>query len=69
MSRLVLANARIFEGTGREPFGGEVLVEDTRIAAVTAGRPGPRPEGARDNSSPTVAGGGEGCAGPALDAA
>ncbi|HEY5725510.1 MAG TPA: amidohydrolase family protein [Methylomirabilota bacterium] len=44
---LVIANARIFDGTGREPFGGEVLVEDSRIAAVTAGRPGPRPEGAR----------------------
>lgn len=44
---LVIANARIFDGTGREPFGGEVLVEDSRIAAVTAGHPGPRPEGAR----------------------
>jgi imidazolonepropionase-like amidohydrolase len=44
---LVIANARIFDGTGGEPFGGEVLVEDSRIAAVTAGRPGPRPEGAR----------------------
>ena len=44
---LVIANARIFDGTGREPFGGEVLVEGARIAAVTAGGPGPRPEGAR----------------------
>ena len=47
MSALVIANARIFDGTGREPFGGEVWVEGNRIAAVTAGRPGPRPEGAR----------------------
>ena len=46
MSALVVANARIFDGTGREPFGGEVLVEGPRIVAVTAGRPGPRPEGA-----------------------
>jgi len=47
MSALVIANARIFDGTGREPFGGEVRVDGNRIAAVTAGRPGPRPEGAR----------------------
>jgi imidazolonepropionase-like amidohydrolase len=47
MTAHVIANARILDGTGREPFAGEVLVEGPRIAAVTAGRPGPRPEGAR----------------------
>ena len=31
---MFFANARVFDGTGRAPFGGEVLVKDNRIAAV-----------------------------------
>ena len=43
MSAWVIGNARILDGTGREPFAGEVLVEGDRIVAVTPGGPGPRP--------------------------
>ena len=45
MSAYVISNARIFDGTGREPFAGEVVTEGNRITAVTAGH-GPRPDGA-----------------------
>ena len=31
---MLFANARVFDGTGRAPFRGEVLVKDNRIAAV-----------------------------------
>src|SRR5438132_7209630 len=31
---MFFANARVFDGTGRASFGGEVLVKDNRIAAV-----------------------------------
>ena len=41
MGRHLITNVRIFDGTGREPFAGEVLVDDRRIAAVDA--PGARP--------------------------
>ena len=46
MSACVIANATVLDGSGREPFKGEVLVEGNRIVAVTAGTRGPRPEGA-----------------------
>jgi imidazolonepropionase-like amidohydrolase len=46
MSAHVITNVRILDGTGRTPFPGEVLVEGTRITAVTAGAPGPCPESA-----------------------
>ncbi|MBM3217260.1 MAG: amidohydrolase family protein [Candidatus Rokubacteria bacterium] len=36
MSAYRITNVRIFDGTGREPFAGEVLVDGPRIAAVTA---------------------------------
>jgi imidazolonepropionase-like amidohydrolase len=37
MATLQITNARILDGTGREPFSGAVRVEDNRIAAVTPG--------------------------------
>jgi imidazolonepropionase-like amidohydrolase len=43
MSAYVITNARIFDGTGREPFTGEVVVEANRITSVGTGR---RPDGA-----------------------
>ena len=42
MSAWVITNARIFDGTGREPFAGDVVVEGNRITSVG----GPAPEGA-----------------------
>jgi imidazolonepropionase-like amidohydrolase len=33
----IITNARIFDGTGREPFTGDVVVEGNRIASVSAG--------------------------------
>ncbi len=38
MSRIVIANARVFDATGANPFAGDVLVEAGRIAAVTPAR-------------------------------
>jgi imidazolonepropionase-like amidohydrolase len=55
MTAHVITNVKIFDGTGREPFAGEVLVDANRIASVTATidgeavKPrskGPRPDGA-----------------------
>ncbi len=46
MGAYVMTNVRILDGTGGAPFPGEVLVEGTRITAVTAGAAGPRPAGA-----------------------
>jgi len=43
MTATVIANVGIFDGTGREPFDGEVLVSGNRISGVTSGGPGPRP--------------------------
>ncbi|GIX29700.1 MAG: Xaa-Pro dipeptidase [Porticoccaceae bacterium] len=34
MSKILIQNARIFDGTGRPPFTGDLLVEGERIAAV-----------------------------------
>jgi imidazolonepropionase-like amidohydrolase len=46
MGSHVITNVKILDGTGREPFAGEVRVEGNRIATVTAhGREG-RPAGA-----------------------
>ena len=42
MSPYVITNARIFDGTGREPFAGDVVVEGNRITSVG----GAIPEGA-----------------------
>ncbi len=36
----LFTNARIFDGSGRAPFPGQVLVEKNRIATVTDGSPG-----------------------------
>lgn len=46
MDRTLTANTRIFDGSGAEPFPGDVLVEGPRIAAVGRGG-GLRREGAR----------------------
>ena len=46
MSATVITNVKILDGTGREPFAGEVLVTANRIAAVTTGGQGPRPKDA-----------------------
>ena len=46
MAQLVIANVKIFDGTGREPFHGEVIVDGPRISSVTAGPAGTRPPGA-----------------------
>ncbi|MBP5333363.1 MAG: dihydroorotase, partial [Bacteroidales bacterium] len=35
--RTLLKNGKIYDGTGAEPFAGDVLVEDERIAAVGSG--------------------------------
>jgi imidazolonepropionase-like amidohydrolase len=35
MSAYAITNVRIFDGTGRQPFAGEVVVEGNRITAVT----------------------------------
>ena len=43
MAKYWITNVRILDGTGREPFAGELLVEEQRIAAVTVGTAGPRP--------------------------
>lgn len=37
MAETLFINARIFDGTGREPYLGEVRVDDERIAAVAEG--------------------------------
>src|SRR4051812_28798922 len=40
MSTHVITNVKIFDGTGREPFAGDVLIKANRIAAVgTVERP------------------------------
>lgn len=41
MSRLLFTNASIFDGTGRAPFSGQVLVSGNRIEAVNEGDPAP----------------------------
>jgi imidazolonepropionase-like amidohydrolase len=46
MAVYVITNVTIFDGTGAEPFAGEVLVDGPRITAVTASGRGPRPDGA-----------------------
>jgi imidazolonepropionase-like amidohydrolase len=46
MAGHVITNVRILDGTGREPFAGEVLVEGNRMVAVTERGPAPRPDGA-----------------------
>ena len=51
MTAHVITNVKIFDGTGREPFPGEVVVDGNRIAAVTSTvdsrtARGPRPDGA-----------------------
>ena len=45
MNTLLIANARILDGTGRAPFAGAVRVEGNRIAAVTPGAAPPAPGG------------------------
>src|SRR5688500_5115583 len=47
MGTCLITNVRIIDGTWRAPFAGEVLVEGSRITAVTAGATGPHPDGAR----------------------
>lgn len=37
MSTYRITNARIFDGSGREPFAGEVVVDGNRITSVTSG--------------------------------
>jgi imidazolonepropionase-like amidohydrolase len=43
MSAVLFTNVRIFDGSGRAPYGGEVLVRDNRIASVVAGVTAPVP--------------------------
>src|SRR6266704_4384367 len=42
----LITNARILDGTGREPFLGAVRVEGNRITQVTPGAAAPAPDGA-----------------------
>src|SRR2546427_36410 len=42
----LITNARVFDGTGREPFLGAVRVEGNRITQVTPGAAAPAPDGA-----------------------
>ena len=46
MAGHVITNVRILDGTGRQPFAGEVVVEGSRIVAVTERGPAPRRDGA-----------------------
>ena len=46
MAAYVITNVRIFDGTGTEPFAGEVLVDGPRVTTVTVNGRVPRPEGA-----------------------
>jgi imidazolonepropionase-like amidohydrolase len=46
MDRTLIANASIFDGSGAAPYGGDVMVEGSRIAAVQPGGGLPR-DGAR----------------------
>jgi imidazolonepropionase-like amidohydrolase len=46
MGIYLITNARILDGSGREPFPGAVRVENNRIAEVTPGVPAPRADGA-----------------------
>ncbi|MGP3769666.1 amidohydrolase family protein [Streptomyces sp. SDT5-1] len=43
----VFTDVHVFDGTGRDPFAAEVLVEDNRITAVTPRLPAARRAGAR----------------------
>ncbi len=43
MAAVLFTNVRIFDGSGRAPYGGEVLVRDNRIASVAAGVTAPLP--------------------------
>lgn len=36
MTKTVISNANIFDGTGREPFSGDLLVEDNQITSITS---------------------------------
>jgi imidazolonepropionase-like amidohydrolase len=42
----LITNARVLDGTGREPFLGAVRVEGNRITEVTSGAAAPAPDGA-----------------------
>jgi imidazolonepropionase-like amidohydrolase len=46
MAPYLITNVRILDGTGTEPFSGEVVVDGTRITAVTAAGREPRPKDA-----------------------
>lgn len=50
MSAVLFTNVRIFDGSGRAPFAGEVLVRDNRIASVTAAGGSPPPQTPDDAS-------------------
>jgi imidazolonepropionase-like amidohydrolase len=62
MSVYRITNVRILDGTGREPYPGEVVVEDTRIGVVTptpeAAGPGARGDGAAPGATVIDGGGG-----------
>jgi imidazolonepropionase-like amidohydrolase len=60
MAASVIANVKILDGTGAQPFAGEVVVEGCRITAVTPPGGAPRPQGA------TVIDGGGGTLMPGL---
>jgi imidazolonepropionase-like amidohydrolase len=46
MGAYVIANVKVLDGTGAQPFAGEVVVEGARITAVNVPGRAPRPEGA-----------------------
>jgi imidazolonepropionase-like amidohydrolase len=46
MAPYLITNVKILDGSGAEPFAGEVLVEGPRITAITANGDTPRPGGA-----------------------
>ncbi len=60
MSRLLITNVTIIDGSGAPPFAGEVLIDGTRIASVTRERTGAsnRPVGPPEGPATTIDGGG-----------
>src|ERR1700759_470363 len=47
MSKILITNVSIFDGSGSDPFRGEVLVEDNRITSVSKGDEAASREGAQ----------------------
>jgi N-acyl-D-aspartate/D-glutamate deacylase len=52
MSDILITNARIFDGSGSQPFTGEVLVQGNRIRQVRRGGAGGGATGRCRSSTP-----------------